>query len=184
MFAFSSMEHISLILIAFSVGKLGYYAALLHLVFHTLVKGGLFFQFGQVRAFFHSGWIKDTGSYFKLNGVGALAFIVGILSITAIPPSGLFISEFLIFKALFSGGYIITAIAVLAMLTVIIYVILKKTMHLLYGDLPDNFKSEVVIINRFEPISSFLLFGLVIYLGFNPPAILTDLINETINLLN
>ncbi len=184
MFAFSSMEHISLILIAISVGKTGYYAALLHLVFHTLVKGGLFFQFGQVRAFFHSGWIKDSGGYFKLNGAGALAFIIGILSITAIPPSGLFVSEFLIFKALFSGGYIITAIAVLAMLTVIIYVILQKTMHLLYADLPENFKPEAIIFNRFEPISSFFLFGLVIYLGFNPPAILTNLINGTINFLN
>lgn len=184
MFAFSSMEHVSLILIAFSVGKPGYYAALLHLVFHTLVKGGLFFQFGQVRAFFHSGWIKDSGLYFKLNGVGALAFIIGILSITAIPPSGLFVSEFLIFKALFTGRHIITAITVLIMLTIIIYVILNKTVQLLYGDLPENFKPEAVIINRFEPISSFLLFGLVIYLGFNPPAILTNLINGTIQLLN
>lgn len=184
MFAFSSMEHVSLILIAISVGKPGYYAALLHLVFHTLVKGGLFFQFGQVRAFFHSGWIKDSGSYFKLNGVGALAFIIGILSITAIPPSGLFVSEFLIFKALFTGGHVITAIIILAMLTIIIYVILNKTVQLLYGDLPENFKPEAVIINRFEPISSILLFGLVIYLGFNPPAILTDLINGAIQLLN
>jgi len=183
MFAFSSMEHISLILIALSVGKIGYYAALLHLVFHTLVKGGLFFQFGQIRAFFHSGWIKDTGAYFRLNGTGALAFMLGILSITAIPPSGLFISEFLIFKALFSGGYIITAVAVLVLLTVIIYVIISKTMYLLFADLPENFKQEAVIVNRFEPVSQFVLFFLVIYLGFNTPVFLTDLINETIQFL-
>ncbi|HKI89962.1 MAG TPA: proton-conducting transporter membrane subunit [Draconibacterium sp.] len=184
MFAFSSMEHVSLILIALSVGKLGYYAALLHLAFHTLIKGGLFFQFGQIRAYFHSGWIKDSGSYFKLNGIAALAFIVGILSITAIPPSGMFVSEFLIFKALFARGAFITAITVLTMLTVIIYVILKKTMHLLYAELPANFNPDKVIANKFEPISQFLLFGLVTYLGFNPPAVLTNLIHATINLLN
>jgi hydrogenase-4 component F len=184
MFAFSSMEHVALILIAFSVGKPGYYAALLHLIFHTLIKGGLFFQFGQVRAFFHSGWIKDTGAYLKLNGTGALAFLLGITSITAIPPSGLFISEFLIFKALFSTGYTFTAVAVLVMLTIIMYFIISKTMHLLFAELPENFKPEGVFSNRFEPVSQFVLFFAVIYIGFNPPVILTDLINQTIQLLN
>ncbi len=52
MFAFSSMEHASLILIAISAGKPGYYAALLHLVFHTLVKAGLFFSLGKSGRFF------------------------------------------------------------------------------------------------------------------------------------
>lgn len=184
MFAFSSMEHVALILIAFSVGKVGYYAALLHLIFHTLIKGGLFFQFGQVRAFYHSGWIKDTGAYFKLNGTGALAFLLGIISITAIPPSGLFITEFLIFKALFASGYIATAIAVLIMLTIILYIIISKTMHLLFAELPENFKPEAVFANRFEPVSQFVLFFVVIYMGFNPPPILIELINQTIQLLN
>ncbi len=184
MFAFSSMEHVALILIAFSVGKVGYYAALLHLIFHTLIKGGLFFQFGQVRAFYHSGWIKDTGAYLKLNGTGALAFLLGIISITAIPPSGLFITEFLIFKALFSSGYTFTAIAVLIMLTIILYIVISKTMHLLFAELPENFKPEAVFANRFEPVSQFVLFFAVIYMGFNPPPILTDLINQTIQLLN
>lgn len=184
MFAFSSMEHIALILIAFSVGKVGYYAALLHLIFHTLIKGGLFFQFGQVRAFYHSGWIKDTGAYLKLNGTGALAFLLGIISITAIPPSGLFITEYMIFKALFSSGYTFTAIAVLIMLTIILYIVISKTMHLLFAELPENFKPEAVFANRFEPVSQFVLFFAVIYMGFNPPPILTELINQTIQLLN
>jgi hydrogenase-4 component F len=184
MFAFSSMEHVALILIAFSVGKVGYYAALLHLIFHTLIKGGLFFQFGQVRAFYHSGWIKDTGAYLKLNGTGALAFLLGIISITAIPPSGLFITEYMIFKALFSSGYIATAIAVLIMLTIILYIVISKTMHLLFAELPENFKPEAVFANRFEPVSQFVLFFAVIYMGFNPPPILTELINQTIQLLN
>ncbi|MBW6536210.1 MAG: hypothetical protein K0B11_14470 [Mariniphaga sp.] len=184
MFAFSSMEHVALILIALSVGKPGYYAALLHLVFHTLVKAGLFFQFGQVRAFFHSGWIKDSGGYFNLNGTGSLAFLLGILSILAIPPSGLFISEFLIFKALFSGGYLVVGIFVLVLLTVIIYVIVSKTMHLLFAEIPATYKPGAAIVNRFEPVSQFLLFIAVIYLGFNPPEILTGLIHQTIQFLN
>ena len=66
----------------------------------------------------------------------------------------------------------------------IMYFIFSKTMHLLFAKTPNNFKPEAIIVNRFEPISQFILFGLVIYLGFNPPALLVDLINETIHLLN
>lgn len=184
MFAFSSMEHMALVLLALSVGKAGYYAAILHLVFHTLVKSGLFYQFGQIRALYHSGWIKDTGNYFKLNTIGALAFILGLLSITAMPPSGLFISEFLIFKALFSEGYIITAIFVLFLLTIIIYIFFKNSLHLLYAKVPEDFNQQKAITNNYETISQFILFTLVIYLGFNPPVFFTDLIQSAISILN
>ncbi|MEA3505723.1 MAG: proton-conducting transporter membrane subunit [Bacteroidota bacterium] len=184
MFAFSSMEHMALVLLAFSVGKVGYYAAILHLVFHTLVKSGLFYQFGQIRAVYNSGWIKDTGSYFKTNPIGAMAFVLGLLSITAIPPSGMFVSEFLIFKALFSKGYFITAISALLLLTIIIYLFFKNSSQLLYAELPDNFNPQKAIINKYETISQFVLFALVIYLGLNPPEFFTDLIQSAITAIN
>ena len=57
-------------------------------------------------------------------------------------------------------------------------------MHLLFAELPENFKPEGVFANRFEPVSQFVLFFAVIYMGFNPPVILTELINQTIQLLN
>jgi len=184
MFAFSSMEHMALILLAFSVGKAGYYAAILHLVFHTLIKSGLFYQFGQIRALYNSGWFKNTGSYIKLNPTGAMVFIFGLLSITAIPPSGLFISEFLIFKALFAEGYFITAISALLLLTIIIYIFFKNSFQLLYGKVPENFNQQKAIINKYEAISQFVLFALVIYLGFNPPVFFTTLIQSAITILN
>jgi len=184
MFAFSSMEHMALILIALSVGKVGYYAAILHLVFHTLVKSGLFYQFGQIRALYNSGWFKDTGAYIKLNPTGALAFILGLLSITAIPPSGMFVSEFLIFKALFSSGYVFVGIISLILLTVIIYIFFKNGLHLLYAEKPENYGQQKALSNKYESISQLVLFGLVIYLGYNPPAFFTDFIQLAISGIN
>src|SRR5260221_2744641 len=54
MFAYSSMEHASLVMIAFSCGGLGYFAAILHLVMHSLVKSSLFFQVSQMHRIFSS----------------------------------------------------------------------------------------------------------------------------------
>jgi len=182
--AFSSMEHMGLVVIGLAVGGIGFYAAILHLIFHSLIKAGLFYQLGSIRHYFKSIWIKDTGKYFKLNPLGALALILGILSILAIPPSGLFISELMIFKALFFNANYFVAIFVLFLLSVIIYIIAKRTFHLLYADVSDDLLVENIKPNPYETISQFILFGLVIYLGINPPLFFTDLINAAITVLN
>lgn len=183
MFAFSSLEHMGIVALGLGVGGIGYYAAVLHIVFHSFVKAGLFYQIGQVHQFFKSYWIKDAAGYFKLNPVGSLSMILGVISILAIPPSGLFISEFLIFKALFIAGNFAIGILVLALLTLIIYTFSKHAFHLLYGE-TEYPLTESVKANPFEPLSQFILFGLVIYLGINPPDFFTELINSAIAVLN
>lgn len=184
MFAFSSLEHMGIVILAISLGKYGAYAAILHLVFHSFVKAGLFYQIGQVHSIFHSYWIKDSGNYFKINPIGSIVIILGFLSITAMPPSGLFISEFLVFKALFATKHIAVAILVLLLLSVIIYVFAKHLFKLLYSPLPEHVNSNTIKINKYETITQFVLFALVIYLGFNPPAFFTDLIQSAIIILN
>lgn len=176
MFAFSSLEHMGIVILALSLGKPGFYAAILQLVFHSFVKAGLFYQIGQVGSYYNSYWIADSGKYFKINPAGALAIILGFLSITAMPPSGLFISEFLVLKSLFLSNHYILAALVLFLLTVIIYVFGKHLFHLLYADTPEGCKIEMQENSSQETLSQFILFGLVIYLGFYPPAFFTDLI--------
>jgi hydrogenase-4 component F len=184
MFAFSSLEHMGIVILALSLGKLGAYAALMHIVFHSFVKAGLFYQIGQVHSVFHSYWIKDTGAYMKINPIGSLAMILGFLSITAMPPSGLFVSEFLVLKALFLKDYIFLAVVILILLTVIIYVFGKHIFHLIYAEKPENFQMESVRLVKGETISQFVLFALVIYLGVNPPAFFTELLQSAILLIN
>ncbi len=182
MYAFSSMEHMGIVLLGLAMGGIGYYAAILHLVFHSFVKAGLFYQIGAIHRQMSTMWIKDMGNYFRKNAMGGLAFILGIISILAIPPSGLFISEFLTFKALFEVGHYYIGIAVLALLTVIIYLVLKNTFHILFNNSELTLK-ETAKANPFETISQFVLFGLVVYLGINPPAFFTDLIHSAISIL-
>jgi len=97
------------------------------------------------------------------------------------PPSGLFISEFLVFKALFILKHFALACFILFLFTIIIYVFAKHLFFLLYSNSPENKNFETIKINRFETISQFVLFGLVIYLGFNPPVFFTDLIKSAIS---
>ena len=182
--AFSSMEHMGLVIIGLALGGLGIYAAILHLVFHSFVKAGMFFQLGSIRNHFKSIWIKDTGNYFKINPLGASALLLGVISILAIPPSGLFVSELLIFKALFVNHNYFIAIFVLILLTIIIYIIIKRFTHLLYADVSENLLNKEAQPNQYESISQYILFGLVIYMGINPPLFFTDLINAAVAISN
>ena len=182
--AFSSMEHMGLVMIGLSLGGIGVYAAILHLIFHSLAKAGLFFQLGASRNFFTSIWIKNTGNYFKLNPLGAMALLLGITMILAIPPSGLFVSEFLIFKALFIHHHYVIGVLVLLLLSVIIYIIIKRYLHLLYAEGSEAYVNTEARPNPYETLSQFILFGGVIYLGINPPLFFTDLIHAAIAILN
>ena len=181
-FAFSTMEHMGIVCLGLAVGGIGYYAVILHVVLHSFVKAGLFYQINQIHATFKSKWISDFSGYFKINPLAGITMLVGLISVTAIPPSGLFVSEFLVFKALFLGHQYIIATVALILLTVIMYILAKIFLGVLYGNVPDKIESTKP--DYLGNIIQLSFFGLVIYLGINPPAFFVELINNAILILS
>ncbi len=181
-FAFSTMEHMGIISLGLAVGGIGYYAVILHIVLHSFVKAGLFYQINKIHSIFKSKWINDFSAYFKINPLAGLSLILGFISVLAIPPSGLFVSEFLIFKALFLSHQYIIAVVALILLTVIMVILSKIFLTILFGNVQENIKVDK--INPLGNIIQLSFFGLVIYLGINPPPFFMDLINSSISILN
>ncbi len=186
MFAFSSLEHMGIVLLGLGAGGLGYYAALLQIVFHSFVKASLFYQAGQMNAYYHSYFLKNIRSYFKMNPFGGLALIFGIVSILAIPPTGLFFSEVFTFISLFRAGYAAIAILALILITFIVYVFASNLLKMLYGsenDAQAEGRSAGLKYPFNETISQFLLLGLTVYLVIARPPYLESLINHIVNQL-
>ena len=113
MFAYSSIEHSGIVMLGIVAGGVGYYAAILHIILHAFVKSSLFFQMGQIYRIYKSKSIYDVGNYFKYNLTGSIVMLLGFFFATAMPPSGLFISEFLIFRSLFEANYLSVLIIVM-----------------------------------------------------------------------
>ncbi len=180
MFAFSSLEQMGIVALALSVGGIGYFAAILHIILHSFAKAGLFYQIGQVNSVYNSYWIKDTGGYMKVNPLGAVVILLLFIMITAMPPSGLFVSELMVFKALFGGSHYFVGIFALIMLSVIIFVFIKNFAQLLYAR---DQSAGPVHINQMETVSQFLMIALIIYLAFDPPVFFTNLIYSAISIL-
>ena len=181
MLAYSSVEHMGLIIIGLAAGGIGRYAAILHIILHSFAKPTLFFQIGQVYRIFKSKSIYDVGDYFKYNQSGALVLLFAFFIVTAMPPSGMFVSEFLIFRSLFESGHLWLLILILLLLTMIIWAFGKNIFKILFIK-PVNFNEDnLVKISPVESISQFILLGMVIYLGLNPPTELVTLINDSIS---
>lgn len=180
MMAYSGVEHMGIVMIGIAAGGVGYYAAILHIVFHAFVKSSMFFQMGQIYRIYNSKSIYDTGNYLKYNLTGAMVMLLAFVCTTAMPPSGLFVSEFMIFLSLFEGHHLFVLILLLLLLTTIMWAFGKSIFKLVFS-LPVKFNEEhVERIKPYESVSQFVLLGLVIYLGLNPPQQMVDLINSAI----
>jgi len=183
MFAYSSIEHTGLVMLGLAAGGIGYYAAILHIILHAFVKSSMFFQFTQLYRVFQNKSIYHVGNYFKYNTAGAMVLLLGFISVTAMPPSGLFVSEFLIFRSLFEAHQIILLVAVLLLLTMIIYAFGKNILKILFIPAVGFDDSHVPVISPWESATQFILLALAVYLGLNPPAEFVQLIRESVMLL-
>jgi hydrogenase-4 component F len=183
MFAYSGIEHMGLVMLGVAAGGIGYYAAVLHVILHAFVKSSLFFQYNQLYRVFQNKSIYHIGNYFKYNTTGAMVLLLGFISAAAMPPSGLFVSEFLIFRSIFESGQILLLIAVLLLLTMIIWIFGKNIFKVLFLP-PIGFDdSNVPRISPWESLSQFILLAAAVYLGLNPPAVFVQLLKESVSLL-
>ncbi|MFA6128320.1 MAG: proton-conducting transporter membrane subunit [Bacteroidales bacterium] len=182
MFAYSSLEHMGLTAIGLASGGIGYFAAILHMVLHSFVKASVFYQIDQVHRVFNTYIIQKTGSYFKKNLTGALVMLLVFVSITAMPPSGMFVSEFLIFRSLFESHKILVFVLILLLLTMIMWALGKNIFSMLFLP-PGEPDDHIVKINPWESSTQFILLTAAIYLGLNPPSAFVQLINDAIMLL-
>jgi hydrogenase-4 component F len=179
--AYSSMEHAGLILIAFSTGVNGYLVAILHLTLHAFAKAGLFFQIGQVHRTYQSKIEEECGDYFKVSPVGSMALLAGLLAIVAMPPSGLFMTEFLLFKSLMISGQWWIVFVVMFLLCFFVYSIIRKFFTMIFIANPNARVMEQV--NPLESLSPLLLIGGVLIAGVFSPDFLIRIIQQAILVL-
>jgi Formate hydrogenlyase subunit 3/Multisubunit Na+/H+ antiporter, MnhD subunit len=180
MLAYSSIEHTGLVMLGLACGGVGYYAAILHIILHAFAKSSIFFQMGQIYRTYKSKSIYDVGNYFKYNLTGAMVMLLSFFIVTAMPPSGLFISEFMIFRSLFEANHLLLLIVVMLLLTMIIWAFGKNMFKLIFSPAVDFNEANLEKIKPLESLSQFIFLGLVIYLGLNPPLQFVTLIQESI----
>jgi len=117
MFAYSSIEHMGIIVFAFGMGgALANFAGLLHMTMHSLTKSAIFFAVGHIAQVKGTQKIADIGGLTVTNPVLGWGLVLGVVAIVGLPPLGIFMSEFLIVSSTFARQPLLTAILVLGIL--------------------------------------------------------------------
>lgn len=113
--AYSSVENMGLIGIAFGLGLLGIYyniewmekagmwGAALHILNHALLKGGLFLGAGAVLKSTGTLDIDNLGGLMRKTPLSGTIFTLNAAGLCGLPPFNGFVSEFLIYVAAFHG---------------------------------------------------------------------------------
>jgi hydrogenase-4 component F len=117
MLGYHSVEHMGIIVLAVGVGgPVALYAAMLHLVAHSLTKSSLFFAAGSVVQAFNSRSMHRMRGLLRITPVPGVGLVLGALALAGLPPFAMFTSEYGLVSGSFANGR--AAIGVIGILLV------------------------------------------------------------------
>ncbi len=103
MLAYSSVEHMGILVLGVSMGGIGIFGSFLHLVNNALTKGILFLSAGNIHRAYNSKSTDDVSGAIRRLPVSGYLFLAGFIAITGSPPFGPFLSEFTILRSIFEN---------------------------------------------------------------------------------
>jgi len=175
--AYSSIEHMGIMVLGVGIGGLGLFASLLHMMAHSFSKASLFLTSGNILHSYKTKSIDQVKGLFKRDYYTGWLWMIGLLAITAFPPFGTFISEFYLIKAMFKDGHFFLAAFVLFFLTVVLYGMAHAFFVMLFGeDVKDNLEHHKASFTAYLPQTVFLL--AVLFLGVFIPKPFWDIIQN------
>jgi hydrogenase-4 component F len=128
MFAYSSIEHMGIIVFAFGMGgPLANFAGLLHMVMHSLTKSAIFYAVGHIAQIKGTQKIADIRGLTETHPGLGWAFLVGVVAIAGLPPLGVFMSEFLIVSSTFASQPLLAIPLVFGLLVAFGALVLRAT---------------------------------------------------------
>jgi len=142
MFAYSSIEHMGIITLAFGLGgPLANFAGLLHMTMHSLTKSGIFFGVGYVSQLEGTQRIADIRGLTRSQPLLGWLLVAGVVAIAGLPPFGVFTSEFLLVTSTFARSPALAIVLVIGLL-IALSAILLRLQSLAFGETEKRHKLE------------------------------------------
>jgi hydrogenase-4 component F len=138
LFAYSSIEHMGIIVFAFGMGgPIANFAGLLHMAMHSLTKSGIFYMVGLISQIKGTQRIADIRGLTQSNPMLGWGLLIGVAAIAGLPPFGIFMSEFLIVTSTFARAPLIAVLFVFGLLVAFGALMLRVT-EMAFGEPSPN----------------------------------------------
>jgi hydrogenase-4 component F len=118
MLAYSSVEHMGILVVGMGLGGLAAFGALYHLVVNALTKGVMFMAAANLHRAYGSKHIDQVSGALRKVPASAALFLAGFFAVTGAPPFGPFQSELIILRGAIAGERYGVAAAFLVLLFV------------------------------------------------------------------
>lgn len=178
MLAYSSVEHMGILVFGIGIGGLATFGALLHLVNNGLAKGLLFLSAGNIHRAYGSKHTDNVTGALRLAPASGALFLAGFFAITGSPPFGPFMSEFTILNAAVTGGRFVPAALFLLMLAIVFIGMGGTVLRIVQGEPSEaararGYKERLLTVG---PAVAFLV--LVMLMGVYIPRPVSALLHE------
>ena len=176
MLAYSSVEHMGILVVGIGIGGGAVFGSLLHLVNNGISKGLVFLAAANIhRAYASRRTDEVRGAIRALPASGAL-LLLGFFAITGAPLLAPFVSEISIVYAAVEQGQIVTAAIFLAAMTVVYTGMGATVLELVQGEPPPETVPKAEAPLTVAPIVVFAV--LVVLLGVWVPRPLESLLRQ------
>jgi hydrogenase-4 component F len=136
MLAYSSVEHMGILMIGLGIGGPALFGTLLHVVTNGATKGVLFLSAGNIHRAYASKSTEQVRGALRRLPLSAGLFLAAFLAITGSPPFGPFVSEFAILNGAFATGRFGLAAAFLVFLFVVFVGMGRTVLKVVQGRAP------------------------------------------------
>ena len=183
MLAYSSVEHMGILVLGVGVGGPAVYGALLHLINNGLTKGVLFLSAGNIHRAYGSKITDDVRGAIRRVPLSGALFLAGFLAVTGSPPFGPFVSEFTIVSAALGGGQFLAGGLFLLLLGVAFVGMGATVLAVVQGTPAEGTKANSFRDGVATGGPILLFMALVLLLGLYVPPPLESLLREGAKLL-
>ncbi|MBW6485477.1 MAG: hypothetical protein K0B01_04915 [Syntrophobacterales bacterium] len=175
--AYSSIENMGIVALGFGMGGIGVFAAILHMIYHALVKPALFFLAGNIFLKYSSTKIANIRGVISALPVSAGLFLTGFFTVTGTPPFGIFFTKIYVLSAAIGTNLFAGLIAIFAFALVFIG-FFRQVIAMMFGEKPSEM--PVGEIHRLLIAPPLLLLAAALALSFYLPPFLSELITQAV----
>lgn len=178
MFSYSSVEHMGLATFAFGIGgPLATFAALLHLLVHSLTKSAVFITVGHATHIAGTQRIEHIRGLIRTQPAVGWGLLFSVAAIAGFPPFGLFASEFLLLMATMQSWPWLSVVLLIG-LVIAFAGLFRYLQPMVYGSVPEG---QAPVKANMIPVAVHLV--LVLWIGLAIPAFLADWLDQAVHLI-
>ena len=178
MLAYSSVEHMGILVIGLGLGATGAFGALLHMFNNGVIKGAMFLSAGNIHRAFGSKQVQKVSGAFRYVPWSAAAFLACLFAVTGSPPFAPFVSEFTVLGAAMEQHRYAVAGLMLVFLLVAFLGMGGTVLGMVQGEATAPGQEAEFREGRLTIVPIMILLAISLVMGLALPPALRDLVRD------